>query len=241
MSKPKTDARRPCIYVAQSATTRKCYVGQSTVGVVRRKRQHKHSMFKSTTKFATALRELGWDDFQWEVVYVVREELDKETLQDLLNEKERFYVKYYNSFAEGYNSSKGGEGSERRKFNSLEEKRIARNKRKRELRNENREEYREKRKQYRLKLKQTNPEKLKQKEKAYREKNKSRLKEQRERRKYGDLEKHQQWLDRTREQRKKRNHLRRQNMSIEQRREYYLKHQERKRKRKLMKIEVDQS
>ena len=55
----------------------------------------------SNTKFHRALRKYGKDGFIWEVI----EEVDN----DKLNEREIYWISYYNSYKQGYNSTTGGD------------------------------------------------------------------------------------------------------------------------------------
>lgn len=56
------------------------------------------------TKFANAIRKWGWDSF--ELVFI-KDGIDN---QEELNELEKYYIKLYNSFENGYNSTLGGDG-----------------------------------------------------------------------------------------------------------------------------------
>ena len=50
------------------------------------------------THFARAIRKYGPDQWQLEVI-------DAATTQDELNQKEQYWIKYYNSVEEGYNET----------------------------------------------------------------------------------------------------------------------------------------
>lgn len=84
-----------------------CYIGQT---MFPRKRQAEHKRNASQGykgKFYEAVRKFGWDSFQYEVLYTIIDD-DIQKRQDILNEKEVYYIRKYNSFYDGYNSTIGG-------------------------------------------------------------------------------------------------------------------------------------
>ncbi len=107
------------IYRIINQTTGKSYVGQS-VNIRKRKIQHfsnlkcgKHEndyLQKSFNKY-------GREAFDFEVL-----EDTKNLTQDTINNREQYWIKYYKSFNEGYNLTKGGDGTQGRIF-SQEERR----------------------------------------------------------------------------------------------------------------------
>ena len=127
----KSRNRKPCIYAAQSITTKMMYIGQSKDGIIKRKNDHLKVRFTRGDKFHLALRDLGPEDFVWDILYVVEEELETNELKELLSEKEQYYIRKYNSIEKGYNTLLDNSGA-KNKYRSLEEKRIATNKRRRE-------------------------------------------------------------------------------------------------------------
>ena len=54
-------------------------------------------------KFANSIRKWGWDAFEGRVL--------EEVYEEDLNELEKFYIEYFDSFKNGYNSTLGGEGT----------------------------------------------------------------------------------------------------------------------------------
>ena len=74
-----------------------------------RKANHKSRIKKgSTLVFHNALRSYGFENFEWEIL---EESEDKEKL---LNEREEFYIRKYNTFyqnGQGYNMTMGGEAT----------------------------------------------------------------------------------------------------------------------------------
>lgn len=92
------------IYKFQNKVNNKVYIGQS-VNIEKRYGEHFHDHQNPNykgydTKFYRALRKYGIDNFSFEIV---------ESNPTDLNEAERRWVAYYNSYDDGYNSNKGGE------------------------------------------------------------------------------------------------------------------------------------
>ena len=85
----------------------KYYVGQ-TVGTMEQragKDGRGYRIFDETcnSKFARSIRKWGWNAFEGRIL----EEVDEEDL----NELEKFYIKYFDSYKNGYNTTLGGEGT----------------------------------------------------------------------------------------------------------------------------------
>lgn len=96
------------IYKATNKINGHAYIGFD-VKWPYRKTNHKSRMKKgSTLVFHNALRSYGFENFEWEVL---EESEDKEKL---LNEREEFYIRKYNTFyqnGQGYNMTYGGEAT----------------------------------------------------------------------------------------------------------------------------------
>ena len=90
------------IYLIQNKINKKCYVGQS-IHIERRFNEHKNSIqSKKNTVLIKALRKYGWENFQCSII--------EETIEEQLNDREQYWIKYYNSLApNGYNVQIGGE------------------------------------------------------------------------------------------------------------------------------------
>ena len=93
------------IYKITNKTNNKCYIGQS-VNIEKRWYNHKYSYKNSNTKdynstFHTALRKYGINNFSFEII----EECDI----DSLNEREIYWIEFYNSYYRGYNETPGGD------------------------------------------------------------------------------------------------------------------------------------
>lgn len=91
------------IYLIKCIVNEKCYIGAST-DIYKRWCSHRNSYNKSKCynyPLYVDIRRFGIDNFEFSVI----EECEKECLED----KERFYIKKYNSYYNGYNQNMGGE------------------------------------------------------------------------------------------------------------------------------------
>jgi group I intron endonuclease len=81
----------------------KVYIGQ-TINELARRAKHKRESTYRNTKFYTAIRKYGFDNFQYEILYSeVLNDNNKEYILNLLNDKEEYYITLYNSVEKGYN------------------------------------------------------------------------------------------------------------------------------------------
>ena len=83
----------------------KVYIGQS-INIDKRHKEHKHNHLNGNycnynSKFYRALRKYGFDNFEISVL--------EECSREELNTKEVEYIKQYDSYRNGYNSTVGGE------------------------------------------------------------------------------------------------------------------------------------
>ena len=95
----------------------KVYIGQTTLTVHERFMAHKKPSThkrRSTYKLYNAMLKYGVDKF-----YV--ETLEENIPLEQLNEKEIWYIDHYDSFNNGYNSTRGGDGRIFNKLNNEEE------------------------------------------------------------------------------------------------------------------------
>lgn len=93
------------IYKITNDINDKIYVGQTIRPIEERFHRHIQEALsnKLDTHFARAIREYGPEHF-----FVTC--IDTASSKEELNQKEIYWIKYYNSFEEGYNSTFGGEG-----------------------------------------------------------------------------------------------------------------------------------
>lgn len=100
------------IYKYQNKYNKKCYIGQ-TINLEQRVHGHKSAAFNENahdynSQFHQAIRKYGWDAFDYEVIAIVEPE---EYSKQYLNQLEKFFVKYYDSFKNGYNATEGGDNT----------------------------------------------------------------------------------------------------------------------------------
>lgn len=93
------------IYIIKNKNNDKVYIGQTTLSVKERFNAHKkRSTLKNRNyKIYNAMRKYGVETF-----YV--ETIEENIPLNMLDEKEIYYIKKYNSFENGYNSTSGGDG-----------------------------------------------------------------------------------------------------------------------------------
>ena len=103
------------IYKYTNKLNNKVYIGQS-INLERRKYAHKSSAFNKNavdydSQFHQAIRKYGYENFSYEIIAEISsEEYSKEMLDGL----EKYFIQYYNSFKNGYNSTEGGEDNPNR-------------------------------------------------------------------------------------------------------------------------------
>lgn len=91
------------VYKITSKTTGKSYIGITRNSVKRRWQRHiANAKAEVKYHFYHAIRKYGIDDF----VHSIIEEVDN----TILSKREIFWISYYNSYKDGYNSTIGGEG-----------------------------------------------------------------------------------------------------------------------------------
>lgn len=88
------------IYKFTSKTTGLSYIGQS-IDIERRYNEHRTT--DDGYSFHNAIKEHGWEDFEFEILELCP--------PNQLNEKEQYWVSFYDSYKHGYNETPGGEGS----------------------------------------------------------------------------------------------------------------------------------
>lgn len=87
----------------------KSYIGRDLYNG-KRKNVHKNVSIKLNTKWGKALRKYGYESMEYIILDTI-EHNDKFVLNTLLNESEMYYINFYNTYKNGYNSTKGGNGS----------------------------------------------------------------------------------------------------------------------------------
>lgn len=93
------------IYKFTNKSNNKVYIGQS-INIEGRYKSHVNNFSNENlkdynTKFYRALRKYGLNNFTFEIVEVLDDIIN-------LNERETYWIGFYNSFKSGYNSTEGG-------------------------------------------------------------------------------------------------------------------------------------
>lgn len=90
------------IYKATNILNGKLYIGKTEKTLSERIYTHMEAVkyYNSQTHFHRALRKNGLDKFSWDII--------EETA--VPNKRERYWIKKYNSFENGYNMTRGGDG-----------------------------------------------------------------------------------------------------------------------------------
>lgn len=99
------------IYKATNLTTNKVYIGQSNQTLEKRMRQHLSratTNYDPTNHFHNAIRKYGFQDFVFQIIE------DDIVSKEILNEREKYWIEYYDSYYDGYNSTIGGDTGLRR-------------------------------------------------------------------------------------------------------------------------------
>ena len=108
------------IYKIENKINGKIYIGQTIQKLSRRISSHICPSYKNITPIDMAIRKYGIESFDVSTI-------DHASSMDELNEKERFWIKYYNSLSpNGYNLEEGGRNG--RKSQSTRKKVSAANK-----------------------------------------------------------------------------------------------------------------
>lgn len=106
------------IYKVTNIINGKVYIGQTTLSLKERQQSHKRESEnpkRKTVYFHNALLKYGFDSFIWE-------EIDTAITQEELDEKEVYWISYYNSTdkTKGYNLKAGGLGGGKNSKETLE-------------------------------------------------------------------------------------------------------------------------
>lgn len=95
------------IYKITNLSNGKSYIGQS-INIERRWEQEKEASYNPNEEsynypLSCAFRKYGFQNFSFEIL--------EECFREDLNQKEQFWIEYYNSYKEGYNQTPGGDST----------------------------------------------------------------------------------------------------------------------------------
>ena len=91
------------IYIIKCSQSNKVYIGQTRRNIEQRFCEHKSRDIYSNTKLGQAFKKYGLENFSCEIIETLFDVSDK-----ILNEREIYWIKYYNSYQYGYNMTPGG-------------------------------------------------------------------------------------------------------------------------------------
>jgi len=92
------------IYKCVNTVNGKVYVGFDSQWPNRQKKHKSKAKHNSTFHFHKAIKKHGWENFEWSILYQSKDR------QHTLKVMEPYFIKEYDSFKWGYNSTLGGEG-----------------------------------------------------------------------------------------------------------------------------------
>lgn len=91
------------IYMHTNTINGKLYIGQSKYTWLRiNDRWQNGRGYGENTRIGKAIKKYGWDNFKHELIE------DNIGTQELANEREIYWIRYYNTYSEGYNCTIGG-------------------------------------------------------------------------------------------------------------------------------------
>ena len=93
------------IYKIINDINKKIYVGKTNLSIEERWRQHKKDSFKVETQkrpLYRAIKKYGIECFHIELI--------EECTNNVVNEREKYWIEQYGSFKNGYNATVGGDG-----------------------------------------------------------------------------------------------------------------------------------
>lgn len=96
-----------CIYAIFNTVTQKYYIGQTVLkNPIIRWKDHYDEAFVKNSQYHLycSMRKYGIEKFQFQII-------ENNILIEELDDKEKYYIKLYNSFNDGYNNTLGGQDS----------------------------------------------------------------------------------------------------------------------------------
>ena len=101
------------IYKIENQINHKVYIGKTIRTLAIRKQEHLRSYLTKDTKLYRAMRKYGINNFSFSI-------LESNISENDISQKEQEYIKKYNSYYDGYNSTFGGEGESTVDFSIIE-------------------------------------------------------------------------------------------------------------------------
>lgn len=91
------------IYKATNTKNGKTYIGKTARSLAQRQKEHLYNSKNPTTPFHYAIAKHGEEIFEWEILF--------KTKQDILTLLERLFIITHKTYKNGYNATRGGEGT----------------------------------------------------------------------------------------------------------------------------------
>lgn len=112
-----TDVTYGCIYVYRNKINNKCYVGQTVLPERRYKEHINAAKSGSTTHFHRALHKYGIENFDYFIIW--DQYMPVQYAKENLNYWEEYYIKFFDSYNNGYNMTEGGFSGCRGEYNGM--------------------------------------------------------------------------------------------------------------------------
>ena len=92
------------IYKSTNKITGKSYIGFDKNWPSRKKGHQSRAKKNCNYKFYNAINKYGWDNFEWEIIYQSKD------YDHTYKTMESYFIEQYDSYKNGYNMTKGGDG-----------------------------------------------------------------------------------------------------------------------------------
>lgn len=106
-----------CIYKIENKHNGKVYIGQTITTLDSRLNREFHGHFADAFVYMKpdhlyrAMRKYGKESFTYEVIEEIPMQENKDLTHKILDEREIYWIKFYDSYNNGYNNTPGGNGS----------------------------------------------------------------------------------------------------------------------------------
>lgn len=98
------------IYKITNKINGQCYIGQS-INIARRWKEHIQASTTKNSQLYIAMRKYMIENFTFEII--------EECSENKLNEREKYWIQYYDSYNNGYNMTNGGESGKKADYEYL--------------------------------------------------------------------------------------------------------------------------
>ena len=91
------------IYKITNLINNKLYIGKTSKTIEKRFNEHCTAKIKNKSAIRSAINKYGFENFKIDIIEICE--------QDISNDRERYYIKFFNSIKDGYNLTDGGDGA----------------------------------------------------------------------------------------------------------------------------------